>query len=111
MLLSGDELRVESSVDGRDLTRVTLARLKLAEAEAAVRSVPEAMAQRLGQGMDAIGQRIQRVESVLSSFRGSLGHPLARVESITTKLETLQGAIDALNQRLDAIEGRVSEEE
>ena len=111
MLLSGDDLRVESSVDGKDLTRVTLARLKLAEAEAAVRSVPEVMAQRLGQGIDAVGQRLQRVETVLSSFRASLGHPLARVEAITEKLDVLQRSVDALNQRLDAIEDRVSEEE
>ena len=104
MILDGEELRVESSVDGKDLTRVTLARLKLAEAEQAVRSIPEAFASQLGQGVEGVMKRLGDAESGFKALRAGLSNPLARIEGLTAQIERLQEAVDALQERLDSQE-------
>jgi hypothetical protein len=111
MILGGAEIHVESSVDGKDLTRITLARLKLAEAEQTVRNLPEIMAGHLGQGLDGMMRRLQSLESGITSFRGSTISPVARMEEVAEKLERLQACIDALNERLDQLEKRHQDEE
>jgi chromosome segregation ATPase len=111
MILGGAEIRVESSTDGKDLTRITLARLKLAEAEQTVRNLPEIVVGHLGQGLDGMTRRLQSLESGIATFRGSTISPVARMEEVAEKLERLQDSIGALNERLDQLENRHRDEE
>ncbi len=111
MILAGEEIRVERSTDGKDLTRVTLARLKLVEAEHAVRSIPETVASHFGQGVDVMTKRLQALESGLGQFRSSLTNPLAKMEHVANQLEQLQGAVDELQTRLEELETMMRDEE
>ena len=78
MILSGESLKVVSTTDGRDLTRITIARLKLAEAEQAVRGLPETVANHLNQGVDGMMRRLQTLEQGIGQFRSTLVNPLAK---------------------------------
>lgn len=111
MILNGEQIHVESSKDGKDLTRVTLARLKLVEAEQAVRSIPETVASHVGQSLDSLVKRLHRLESGLGGFRSTIGNPLARMEEVAAKLEQLQDSINALQKRLEDVETTMREEE
>ena len=111
MILNGDEIHVESSTDGKDLTRVILARLKLVEAEQAVRSIPETVASHVGQSLDSLVKRLHRIETGLGGFRTTLSNPLARMEEVAAKLEQLQESINALQKRLEDVETAVRDED
>ena len=65
-----------STTDGRDLTRITIARLKLAEAEQAVRGLPETVANHLNQGVDGMMRRLQTLEQGIDKFRSTLVSPI-----------------------------------
>ena len=111
MIISGEEIRVESSTDGKDLTRITLARLKLVEAEQAVRSIPETVANHLGQGVDGLMRRLHNLESGIGHFRSTLTNPLARMEQVANQIDELQRSVDKLQSRLEEIEGMMRDKE
>tara|TARA_B100000427_G_scaffold305969_1_gene292323 strand:+ start:172 stop:591 length:420 start_codon:yes stop_codon:yes gene_type:complete len=111
MILSGEEIRVESSTDGKDLTRVTLARLKLVEAEQAVRSIPETVATHLGQGVEAMVRRLHNLESGIGQFRSTLTNPLARMEQVANQIDELQRSVDKLQERLEEMEVMMRDKE
>ena len=111
MILSGEEIRVESSTDGKDLTRVTLARLKLVEAEQAVRSIPETVANHLGQGVEVMMRRLQNLESGIGHFRSTLTNPLARMEQVANQIDELQRSVDQLQERLEEMEVMMRDKE
>ena len=111
MILSGESLKVVSTTDGRDLTRITIARLKLAEAEQAVRGLPETVANHLNQGVDGMMRRLQTLEQGIGQFRLTLVNPLAKMEEMTQQLDQLQKAVDALQNKLEELEASEQEKE
>ncbi|MEE2834710.1 MAG: polyhydroxyalkanoate synthesis regulator DNA-binding domain-containing protein [Myxococcota bacterium] len=111
MILSGESLKVVSTTDGRDLTRITIARLKLAEAEQAVRGLPETVANHLNQGVDGMMRRLQTLEQGIGQFRSTLVNPLAKMEEMTQQLDQLQKAVDALQNKLEELEASEQEKE
>lgn len=111
MILSGESLKVVSTTDGRDLTRITIARLKLAEAEQAVRGLPETVANHLNQGVDGMIRRLQTLEQGIGQFRSTLVNPLAKMEEMTQQLDQLQQAVDALQNKLEELEASEQEKE
>lgn len=111
MILSGESLKVVSTTDGRDLTRITIARLKLAEAEQAVRGLPETVANHLNQGVDGMMRRLQTLEQGIGQFRSTLVNPLAKMEEMTQQLDQLQQAVDALQNKLEELEASEQEKE
>ena len=111
MILSGESLKVVSTTDGRDLTRITIARLKLAEAEQAVRGLPETVANHLNQGVDGMMRRLQTLEQGIGQFRSTLVNPLAKMEEMTQQLDQLQQAVDALQSKLEELEASEQEKE
>ena len=111
MILSGESLKVVSTTDGRDLTRITIARLKLAEAEQAVRGLPETVANHLNQGVDGMMRRLQTLEQGIGQFRSTLVNPLAKMEEMTQQLDQIQQAVDALQNKLEELEASEQEKE
>ena len=111
MILSGESLKVVSTTDGRDLTRITIARLKLAEAEQAVRGLPETVANHVNQGVDGMIRRLQTLEQGIGQFRSTLVNPLAKMEEMTQQLDQLQQAVDALQNKLEELEASEQEKE
>ena len=109
MILSGESLKVVSTTDGRDLTRITIARLKLAEAEQAVRGLPETVANHLNQGVDGMMRRLQTLEQGIGSSARVLVNPLAKMEEMTQQLDQLQQAVDALQSKLEELEASEQE--
>jgi len=104
LMNNGETIRVESTTDGSDMTRVVLARLRLSEAEQAVRSIPESIVNQVGSGVDSLLKRLQHLETGLSAFGANLSSPVRKLESITKKLEQLQGSIEVLEARLERLE-------
>ena len=111
MILNGEQIHVESSTDGKDLTRIVLARLKLVEAEQAVRSIPETVASHVGQKLESLMKRLHHLESGFGGVRSSMTHPLARMEEVAAKLEKLQDSVNALQTRLEDVEKAMRDEE
>ena len=100
-----------STTDGRDPTRITIARLKLAEAEQAVRGLPETVANHLNQGVDGMMRRLQTLEQGIGQFRSTLVNPLAKMEEMTQQLDQLQQVVDALQSKLEELEASEQEKE
>jgi hypothetical protein len=111
LVLAGARVRVEDSVSGRDLTAVTMARLRLAEAEEAVgklKQMPEAVFRGIGEGIDGFLNRLGQAEGTLDGLRDHLTGPKGPLERLAGQLETLTNQVAALEERLDTLDAKRS---
>jgi uncharacterized coiled-coil protein SlyX len=109
LVVSGARVRVEDSVSGRDLTAVTMARLRLVEAEQAVerlKQMPEAVFRGIGDGIDGFLSRLGRAEGTLNGLRDHLTGPQGQLARLTQQLEALTDQVAELEARLDAVDAQ-----